>query len=112
MGIHWLNDVYVNALTPHNAHQTAFSVNSYKNATLHVPVGTKELYQAHPTWSLFSTITDDDLETDIDTIAAERNGEISVCSIEGVKLDVTTNDEIKHLSKGIYIVNGKKLIIK
>lgn len=111
MGIHWLNDVYANALTPHNAPQTAFSANSYNNATLHVPAGTKDLYLSHPTWSKFNNIQEVDLTTGIESISLVDKGDISVFTIEGIKLNITTKEDINLLPKGLYIINGKKTIV-
>jgi hypothetical protein len=49
----------------------------------------------------------------VSTITADANGEYKVYNMLGVKILTTTDaSELTKLSKGIYIVNGKKLVIK
>ena len=55
----------------------------------------------------------EDTEDGIAGIAADSNGAYNVFSINGVKLLNTTNaGDLKALGKGLYIINGKKTIIK
>lgn len=112
MGIHWMTDVYANGLTPHSAPETAFSTNAYKNATLHVPVGTRELYEAHPTWSRFDIIKDDFVTNAIEEIMPDADNNIEVYTIDGVKLNIATREDLNTLAKGVYIVNGKKFLVR
>lgn len=111
MGVHWLNEVYANSLVPHEAPQSAFSTSAYQNAKLIVPVGTKQLYQSHPTWSLFLNIMEAQL-TYIEEITSTNNEEPVIYTIDGVKLKIRTLEEARDLPTGVYIVNGKKVLVK
>lgn len=132
MGVHWVNNVTTFATVPHDAPVTAFSNNAYDNATLHVPLGTLSLYQAHPTWSLFGKIKEDILsgvdavdcsdETQITIVNgaidfANVNADSQVCvtTIDGTIVFQGCPERIE-VAPGIYIVtvNGKttKVMVK
>ncbi|MBR4269253.1 MAG: leucine-rich repeat domain-containing protein [Prevotella sp.] len=68
-----LNDVYNESMIPQGIWEETFT--SYSTATLHVPVGTKELYQADYRWMLFSKIVDDITIVYIDGICYEISGD-------------------------------------
>lgn len=55
---------------PIDIHINMFSTQTYLNATLYVPKGTKELYSACQGWSTFFNITDEDAPTTIGTVKA------------------------------------------
>ena len=49
----------------------------------------------------------------VNTIAPEEEGIIRVYNPQGMKVLETTNaDEVQNLKKGIYIINGKKVLVK
>ena len=77
---------------------------------LHVPMGSKAKYEAHSLWGRFTNIVEDDM-SGISTVASEadRQNEQGVYSLSGVRLP---SIEANTLPKGIYIRNGKKVVIK
>ena len=48
------------------------------------------------------------LPTGIDDITAETNGETEIYTLEGIRV----NSDVERLEKGIYIINGKKVVIR
>ena len=75
----------------------------YDNAVLYVPIGTKSLYEKREPWNLFFDIVEMDF-TGIDEVKGE-NGEVkTVYDLSG--------RVVENPSSGIYIINGKKVIIK
>ena len=90
------------------------------NATLYVPKGTKEAYEAALYWQDFKEIVEYEMEeTGIEAI---DNGQLTMDNVKGVydlsgrRMNVNDNLNSKFeiqnskLRKGIYIVNGKKLL--
>ena len=83
----------------------------YDSAILYVPIGTKSLYQEVDPWYLFLDIKEMDF-TGIEDVLAEvvderkgENGNVKgIYDLIGRKIDVPT--------KGIYIINGKKILVK
>lgn len=58
-----LKNVRTLSPTPLDISEETFSV--YDDATLHILVGTKDAYQAHPVWGRFARIMEDELEDPI-----------------------------------------------
>ncbi len=81
----------------------AFSVNTFYNATLYVPVGTKEKYQATDGWKDFAYIVEG-TPTGIKVIENTQNKNATVYDLNGVRLSEP--------KKGINIINGQKVIVK
>lgn len=54
-----LGDVYAGYQEPQDIPEGAFAAAAYTGATLHVPAGTKEKYQAATGWSNFTTMVED-----------------------------------------------------
>lgn len=98
--------------TPPEMTKDEFNENTYQNATLYVPEGSKTLYWLHPYWEKFINIQEE-VMSDIATITfAEikkeaKNG--TIYTLDGQKYTITN---ISDLPNGIYIINGKKVIIK
>ncbi len=112
MGMHWLNDVYVASNIPSEAPVNAFTENAYKNATLHVPAGSLQAYQSHPTWSKFLKISQkDDVMTGIAAVEEDVEQETEIYSLQGVRLSETDN-----LPQGVYVVRKgnrtRKIVVK
>lgn len=83
--------------------------------TLHVPAGTKEAYAAAPGWRDFSNIVDDMISTGVDDIQMDKetgDDGIEVYNMSGIRLDATTSDRLNSLPAGLYIVNGRKVMVK
>lgn len=83
--------------------------------TLHVPVGKKNDYANATGWDVFSNIVDDLNSNGVDDVVVDgMNGsdQVTVYTLQGVRVNVTTVDELSTLPKGIYIVNGKKMYVR
>jgi len=80
-----------------------FTQNTFNNATLYVPAGTKEKYQATEGWKDFANI-EEGLPTGINVVEDTRNNKNTIYDLNGVR-----QSEPK---KGINIINGKKVVIK
>lgn len=81
------------------------------SAYLHVPAGTRTEYLHTNGWSGFSNILDD--ISGIDDIEFDNsNYPIEVYNLQGYKLNISNKDELNSLPKGIYIINGKKELLK
>ncbi|MDE6286818.1 MAG: leucine-rich repeat domain-containing protein [Muribaculaceae bacterium] len=106
-----LKEVYYEAEDPIDASSSAFSDETYSNATLYVPEAAVEKCRTIDPWRRFATITPsagiNDVE--IDSI----NMPASVYNLQGVRLkrDATQAD-IDALPAGIYIIGGKKVYVK
>lgn len=94
---------------PKDIGDEAFTKNTYMNATLYVPVGSKEKYKAAKGWKNFVFI-EEGVPTDINTIGRNDNSiEIKRYSLNGQQLTKP--------SKGINIIKmsdgtSKKIIVK
>ena len=93
--------------TPPVIEGNTFDDYSYNNATLYVPKGSKTLYWLHPYWEKFKHI--EELEEDVSDIkqtSIANKSSDSIYNFNGIKVDGNS------LGKGIYVKNGKKIIIK
>ncbi|MBQ5895139.1 MAG: leucine-rich repeat domain-containing protein [Bacteroidaceae bacterium] len=79
----------------------------YDNAVLYVPTGTKSLYEKREPWNLFFDIVEINF-TGIDEVVDEmkgENGEVkTIYDLQGREVTIPTT--------GIYIINGKKVLVK
>ncbi|MBR3878000.1 MAG: leucine-rich repeat domain-containing protein [Bacteroidaceae bacterium] len=102
-----LKEIYVKADTPPSADSYTFGGVPTASATLYVPIGTKAAYQVAVGWKKFTNIVEMEF-TGIDEVVDEVKGENSkvkdVYDLSGRKVTDPTN--------GIYIVNGKKVLLK
>lgn len=100
-GCSGLKDIYSLAQTPPSIfHYYSFS--SY-SSTIHVPTGCKVAYQTAAIWQEFN-IVEEDL-SDIKTPVLSHEEKKAPCyDLQGRKVD--------YPSKGIYIHNGKKVLLK
>ena len=81
----------------------AFSVNTFYNATLYVPVGTIDKYKATNGWKDFVYIVEG-TPTGIKVIENTQKKNATVYDLNGVRLSEP--------KKGINIINGQKVIVK
>ena len=81
----------------------AFSVNTFYNATLYVPVGTIDKYKATDGWKDFAYIVEG-TPTGIKVIENTQNKNATVYDLNGVRLS--------EAKRGINILNGKKVVVK
>ena len=80
------------------------------NCKLFVPKANINAYKQAPQWKEFFFI---DSTTGITNTVYNNSGLADVYTIDGAKrLSKASTDEINALPKGVYIVNGKKIIIK
>jgi hypothetical protein len=86
-----------------SSYYSAFSENTFDNATLYVPVGTKEKYQATDGWKDFVNIFEG-TPTGIKVIENTQNKNAIVYDLNGVRLPTP--------KKGINIINGQKVVMK
>ena len=83
----------------------------YNDAILYVPKGSKTLYWLHPYWENFKNIVELD-DSGVNGITIDPSPKSKgVYAINGVKLSADA-DIIENLPKGIYIINGEKVVIK
>jgi len=76
-----------------------------QNCTLEVPQGTLSAYQAAEQWKEFFFIQEGEASTGIsNTVVQPTSGTPTYHTLDG--------REVKNPGKGIYIVNGKKVMIK
>ena len=80
-----------------------YSGDYFNNATLYVPVGTKEKYQATDGWKKFQNIVEGN-PTGIKVIDNTQNKNATVYDLNGVRLLA--------LKKCINIINGQKVVMK
>lgn len=97
-----LTEIYAMAETPVSIEYSIFSNYS---ATLYVPIGAKEAYQAADYWKEFTNIVEIDF-TGIDKIFIDD----AVRGDKNVYYDLNGH-RVKNPQKGIYIINGKKVVL-
>ena len=90
---------------PFDIDTSTFSKDTYSNATLYVPAGTKEKYKATKGWKDFKNIVEMD-DMGIDAVDAQPNSsaDAPVYNLNGQRVNVPVN--------GIYIKNGRKVLVK
>ena len=107
-----LKSVYSYNTTPPEIHATTFSDSVYTNATLYVPVGCKTIYWLHPYWEEFFIIQEDSV-VGIDSVrfdGIEKGKKVlTIYTIDGIKCKTTSFSD---LPSGIYVINGKKVVVK
>ncbi len=83
-----------------------FANKVYRNATVYVPQGSLERYQAASVWKNFWTIKEFD-PTGIEQLT-NNNGQLTIYDLKGRKIEV---EDLRELEKGVYVVNGRKVLI-
>ncbi len=100
-----LTSVIVHWDTPLKNLQSSSFLNNM-NATLYVPAGTKSAYERANVWKDFKTIVEYG-STDIKGHKMVTN-KMAIYDLQGHKME----SDFEHLPYGIYIVDGKKVVIK
>ena len=99
------------SIPPEINSSSAFGSKAEEEGTLYVPKGSKTLYWLHPYWENFKNIVELG-DTGIDDVTVDQHQQREgVYTIDGVKLSADA-DNIDNLPKGIYIINGQKVVIK
>lgn len=105
----WCGDIkafYVGATVPPVVDGEDIGFQLYETCTLYVPENSIEAYKAAPVWKNFFNINVD--PTSIEILKANVPADEKIFTLDGCNV---TNDR-NSLGKGIYIVNGKKVIVK
>ena len=96
--------------TPPTTDYYTFDYNThYRYATLHVPAGCKKAYAQAEGWKNFLNILEDAVDGIAPVVAGQQAKPAAIYTIDGVKQNATS---LRDLPGGIYIVNGKKVVIK
>ena len=105
-----LTNISCEAITPPTCDTDAFRDINKKKCKLFVPKASIDTYKVANGWKKFSYI---EATTGITNTVYNKAGLADVYTIDGIKrLSKASTDEINALPKGVYIVNGKKIIIK
>ncbi len=97
--------------TPPTITSTIFDNDTYRNATLYVPEGCYSFYNNSNNWRKFYKI-EELIPTEIEKVLNENERELVpkiIYALDGRRVNVKN---INELSTGIYILNGKKILIK
>ena len=98
-----LEYIYVIAETPPSFYDSSFTKDHYMDAVLYVPIGCLEAYQNADKWRNFWDIREFDT-TGLCDVKTETKDSIIVYDLNGRVVENPT--------KGVYIVDGKKMLIK
>ena len=99
------------AVVPPICYSEAFYRINKSNCKLIVPKNSLDAYKQAYQWKDFLLIEDN--TTGITNTVYNKTGLADVYTIDGTRrLSKASTDEINALPKGVYIVNGKKIIIK
>lgn len=108
-----MKTLYCEAETPPVCADDTFQGANVSNCKLYVPEKSVEAYKKANIWKDFSVIGK--IALGIDSINNETATEerVDVYTIDGLRvLQRATQSEVGELPKGIYIIKGKKVIIK
>ena len=106
-----LNSVTSMCTTPPQIKSNTFSQDTYNTATLIVPIGCKANYWLHPYWENFKNIKEVDVTSVKNILNNSANNNGVVYDLQGVRVS-SNSGEMNQLSKGVYIFNGKKVIVR
>ena len=109
-----IKEIKVGAEKPIRGDENIFTDAVYDNATLYIPNGTKSLYEKREPWNIFFYIVEMDF-TGIDEVFEEVKGEPTVDASQNGKVKTIYDFQGRKVevpSKGIYIIDGKKVMIK
>lgn len=88
----------------------AFDEETYSTAKLYIPIGAKDSYWLNYDWWKFSEILEIDTSgiSQVETNSRTANGKAVIYTLDGRRVET----EAKDLPAGIYIINGKKVMVE
>ena len=98
-GCNALEKVICKNAEPVVADNDLFTMDTYFNATLYVPKGSKSKYESTAPWKNFYDISEDATGAIDDMVAEEENAPVEIFNLNGVRVA----DSIDNLPAGIYI---------
>ena len=105
-----LTNISCEATTPPTCGTDAFKYVNKSKCKLLVPQASIDAYKVADEWKYFSYI---EATTDITNNVYNKTELVDVYTIDGTKrLSKASKEEMNTLPKGVYIVNGKKFVIK
>ena len=105
-----LTNISCEATTPPTCGTDAFKYVNKSKCKLLVPQASIDAYKVADEWKYFSYI---EATTDITNNVYNKTELVDVYTIDGTKrLSKASKEELNTLPKGVYIVNGKKFVIK
>ena len=108
-----IKEVYSLNTTPPVIGENTFENWTCLSSTLYIPKGCKTIYWLHPYWEKFFHMEEFE-PTEVEPIMTNEKKVITdstVYNLNGQRMRVKS-DNINYLPNGIYIVNGKKVILK
>ncbi|MDE6158811.1 MAG: leucine-rich repeat domain-containing protein [Bacteroidaceae bacterium] len=105
-----VNVTSLNSVPPLITNET-FNETIYQKATLYIPKGCKTNYWLDPVWGKFQQIEEIEY-TNVENILTDSEDSCSAYTLSGVKIPISSIKLLYTLPKGIYIVNGKKVLIR
>mgnify|MGYP002622153926 CR=1 FL=1 len=104
-----LKDIYSFNATPPEIQATTFDAETEQQATLHVPVGSVDLYWLYPYWENFFNIKENPAAQIAEVRSDAPKVVKGIYTLDGRKCNTR---DTSTLPRGIYIVDGKKLLVK
>ena len=98
-----LKSIYVMGETPAVVEVSNFTEEQFASVELNVPAGSLAAYQAADVWKEFLNIKEFDA-TGIEELKSENGKVQTTYDLQGRKVDT--------LNKGLYIIDGKKVLVK
>ena len=106
-----IENVTSKAMTPPVLERYCFENSTYTSATLFVPEASVEAYRNAYLWKDFYDVRTLEGDTDVDIV--EKPKSVTVYTADGLLINkAATPDDISRLSKGMYIIDGEKVIIR
>ena len=88
----------------------AFDEETYSTAKLYIPIGAKDSYWLNYDWWKFSEILEIDTSgiNQVETNSGTTNGKAVIYTLDDRRVET----EVQNLPAGIYIINGKKVMVE
>ena len=104
--------IYCKNPVPNNYLGSFFSNEQYLNCVLYVPTESIDVYKNAEGWKNFWDIRGFDFSSGIEDVTKNTRDVYNVYNIHGnYILRTRKKEDLNNLQKGIYIINGKKIII-